>query len=793
MTELQKGAPTHAPEPNAGSADPVGADSRIDDQLALDERIARERIAKLQAITAALSEALLPTDVARVVSNEMAAMLGASQALVALPNDTHTHLTVISQSGLSADAIARFTVFGVDDDLPAAASFRTGRASWIHSKDELFRIHPWLPFVKGAVRAESTACLPLFAKGETLGVVAFGFANPRAFGPEERATAEDLARQTALALERARLYDAERTARKDAEQRGREMEMLFRLAQTTAAAREMNTLYEEALRGVGEVLAVERASILLCDETGIMRFRAWRGLSDSYRRAVDGHSPWARNATDARPIFVADTLQDESMAAYRPIFSAEGIRAVGFIPIIGEGRLLGKFMIYSDKPRTLSPHEEHLATTIASHIAQAVARLQALEAERATARRLESLARVSRCFVEAGLETDRLVEAIVTELGKTFEGAAGLSLLSENDGMLTSMGFYHPDKEAGRLFAEVSREAPVRIGEGISGSVAQSGQSLLIHSTDPAELKMRVTPAFRGLLERFPIHGLMCVPLRFGDRILGTLLTAQIKPDVPYAPDDLALCEELADRAALALLNARLFEQAEKAKESREEVLAVVTHDLRNPLGAILLSAASALRLELTDKKAPRLRKNLATIHRSAERMSRLLADLVDFATIQSGRLKIEPVVFEPTEVVDAVLEMFASLAAERDIRLDASVESGLPLITADKDRLIQALANLTSNAVKVTASGGHVRVVARSRPGEVVFAVEDTGPGIGPDELPHIFERYWRGRQTRYQGTGLGLTIAKGIVEAHGGRIGAESMLGKGSTFSFSLQYRTA
>jgi signal transduction histidine kinase len=219
--------------------------------------------------------------------------------------------------------------------------------------------------------------------------------------------------------------------------------------------------------------------------------------------------------------------------------------------------------------------------------------------------------------------------------------------------------------------------------------------------------------------------------------------------------------------------------------------LALVTHDLRNPLGAILLSAASALRLELTDEKAPGLRKNLATIQRSAERMARLLADLVDFATVQSGRLKIEPVLFEPGELVEAVLEMFVALADERSIHLDAKVEAGLPRIFADKDRLIQALANLTSNAVKVTASGGQVRVGARSCAGELIFAVEDTGPGIGPEELPRIFERYWRGTQAGYRGTGLGLTIAKGIVEAHGGRINAESTPGVGSIFSFSLPSR--
>jgi signal transduction histidine kinase len=790
MTGIRKGAPVAAQETRGGSADVQDApgNSPPGGRPAAEERTLRERISKLQAITGALSEALLPTEVADVVANQMAVTLGASEAMIALPEASGTRLVIVSQSGLSDETMARFGAFAIDADLPAAAAFRTRSSSWTHSKDELCRLYPSLLARKNAMRVESTACLPLLVKGETLGVLAFGFRDPRAFGPDERATAEDLATQTALALERARLYEAERSARKNAEQREREMEMLFRLAETTAAARELNALFEEVLNGVRDVLGVERASILLCDEAGIMRFRAWRGLSDKYRQTLERHTPWASKATEARPIFIADTSEDESMAAYRSTFAAEGIRAIGFIPIIGEGRLLGRFVIYAASPRMFSSHEEHLATTIASHIAQAVARLQALEAERATARRLESLARISRCFVEAGLDTLRLSQAIVTELGKTFDGLAGLSLVSENDGTLRSMAFYHPQEEAGRLFDEASRESPMQTGAGIAGRVVQSGESVMIQSSDPTELAERVTPAFQTLLKRFPLYGLICVPIRFGDRILGTLLVARTEAGFPYAPDDVALCEELADRAALALTNARHFEQAAKAKQAREDVLAVVTHDLRNPLGAILLSAASALRLELTDKKAPRVRKNLATIHRSAERMARLLGDLVDFAAVQSGHLKIEPVLFEPIEVVDAVLEMFVSLAHERTIQLDFEVAPGLPLISADKDRLIQALAYLTSNAIKVTANGGHVRFGVHARSGELIFSVEDTGPGIGPEELPHIFERYWRGREAAYRGTGLGLTIAKGIVEAHGGRIGANSTLGKGSTFSFSV-----
>jgi signal transduction histidine kinase len=768
----------------------VHNDDPIRDRVPSELGEARDGIARRQAITLALSEALLPSDVARVAAKEMAALLGAEQSLFALPA-AGERLQIITSSGFGPDTISRLGEFSIHDDFPAARAFRTGQSSWIRSKDELFREHPRLPSAREKVIVESTACIPLVVKERTLGVLAFGFRERRTFAPDERATAEDLARQAGLALERARLYEVERSARLDAEQRGREMEMLFRLAETTAAVRELDTLYEEALRGVRDVLGVERASILLCDAAGTMRFRAWRGLSDAYRRAVEGHSPWPDGTTDARPIFVADAARDPTMSPYRALLDAEGIKSLGFIPIVGERRLLGKFMIYSETPRTLSPHEEHLAITIATHIAQAVGRLSALDAERATARRLEDLARLSRKFVETGLQTQRLVESIVDGLGATMDSTATIYLASEDDAdTLCGVASYHPDRALRERIADHHRRSPLRRGEGVAGAVAKSGRSELAPLVDGTFAAARLPPELREIFADHPIRSLLCVPLRFGEQIVGALELTRTSPDAPFTRDDLTLCEELADRTALALLNARLFEQAEKAREAREDVLAIVSHDLRDPLGAVLFGATSALRLDISEKTAVRVRKNLLAIHRSAERMSRLLADLVDFAALQSGALPIDPHPFPPSEVVEAVVEMCGPPAGERGVRLESNVEGGLPLLDADRDRLIQALGNFVSNAVKVTPSGGRVGVICRRHGDRISYAVEDTGPGMPPDEIPHVFERYWRGRQAGYRGTGLGLTIAKGIVDAHGGDIRAESTVGVGSTFFFSLPF---
>ena len=200
------------------------------------------------------------------------------------------------------------------------------------------------------------------------------------------------------------------------------------------------------------------------------------------------------------------------------------------------------------------------------------------------------------------------------------------------------------------------------------------------------------------------------------------------------------------------------------------------------------MSATSLRGLQLADRQAQRVRTSAERIERAAERMARLIGDLVDFASIQSGQLAIQKTATPVSEILDATFEMFAGPAEERGLVLERQVAGELAPVDCDRDRIIQVLANLLSNAVKVTAPGGRVTVGVEGRDAETVFFVRDTGPGIGADELAQVFERYWRSKKVAYKGSGLGLTIARGIIDAHRGRIWVESALGVGSTFYFSL-----
>lgn len=284
-------------------------------------------------------------------------------------------------------------------------------------------------------------------------------------------------------------------------------------------------------------------------------------------------------------------------------------------------------------------------------------------------------------------------------------------------------------------------------------------------------------------------HAVMCIPLIAGDRPLGCLTLVSRTPARRWSPEDLSLCEDLGRQTSLAVDNARLYEKARLATRARDDVLAVVSHDLRNPVHAIAMAASFTL--ELLPKgsdEADMARSQVETIQRAATRAGALIRDLLDLTRIESGRLTLDPVHTAPAELVADALEETRPLARDKDVRIEADVASGMPSLLVDRSRMGQVFSNVLGNAVKFTPAGGRVHVRAMCAGQEVHFTVRDSGPGIPEEHLPFVFNRYWQAPETQSLGTGLGLYIAKGIVEAHGGRMWVESEAGEGAEFGWSI-----
>jgi PAS domain S-box-containing protein len=243
----------------------------------------------------------------------------------------------------------------------------------------------------------------------------------------------------------------------------------------------------------------------------------------------------------------------------------------------------------------------------------------------------------------------------------------------------------------------------------------------------------------------------------------------------------------LAALVATAINDAHLYEKARRALLARDEILAIVSHDLRNPLGAIGLSAALLLR-----EGARELPQQAVRIQRCVERMDQLTSDLLDLSAIESGRLAISRSEQHVRAVAAEAVEALQPLADEKHVRLTNEVQRSEAVVSCDSSRVVQVLTNLIGNAVKFTATGGEVAVRAAEDDDRITFTVSDTGAGIAELDLPHVFDRYWKATAGS-RGVGLGLAIVKGLVEAHGGAVWAESRLGHGSTFAFTLPRKPA
>lgn len=340
-------------------------------------------------------------------------------------------------------------------------------------------------------------------------------------------------------------------------------------------------------------------------------------------------------------------------------------------------------------------------------------------------------------------------------------------------------------------FAHRDDEVESRHREAVSASTIEGGiEALLEHVTPSAAVDVddawlsRMGGGGDSLRELAPRHA-VTLPLRGRGRLLGLLTFARCG-ESRFDELDLPILRRFADKVALALDNARLYRKLEEALVTRDRVLAVVAHDLRNPLGAIVGAAANLLALDLPE---PARRRQLELIETAGRRMSRLVDDLVDVARLEEGALKISPAPARPAELIEDTLAVLEARAREQEVSFEVEIDEDVGPVRVDPTRGAQILSNLVDNAIRFTPAGGTVRVRA-SADGDVVrFRIIDEGPGIGAEDLPHLFERFWQSANDQRNGrAGLGLTIARGLVELHGGRIGARSELGEGSELWFEL-----
>jgi signal transduction histidine kinase len=487
----------------------------------------------------------------------------------------------------------------------------------------------------------------------------------------------------------------------------------------------------------------------------------------------------------------------------------DGLRVVATLALAapGEARPLGSLVVLDAAPREWTAKERQALDDVAAAAAAELRRVDepsvdaaapALEAERAARAQAEAgekryafLAEVSS-LLDASLDYEttfqKLARLVVPSL-------ADYCLIdeAEPDGGLRRIARAHVDAEKEKILYTNTYHRPVSEEEDLSRHpvlrVIRTGLPLLVADFTPEMVGVIAhDDDHRGRLGMLDLRSYIIAPLAARGRVLGAItLAAAVESGRRYRATDVALAEEVARRAALAIDNARMYTLAQQAIRAREAVLAVVSHDLRNPLASILLNATMFLDMAPDGVLEPWMQDNLRQIVGSVEQTNRLITDLLDVARMeQNGGIPLDRSAVDARPLVAAAMRMLQPQAAARGVQLVDETAGPLPVL-ADPDRIVQVLSNLLGNAVKFTEPGGCVRVTAERYGAEQWIAVADTGVGIPEEHQPHVFDRFRQvGRDRR--GVGLGLPIARGIVEAHGGRIWVESRPGAGTTIRFTL-----
>lgn len=320
------------------------------------------------------------------------------------------------------------------------------------------------------------------------------------------------------------------------------------------------------------------------------------------------------------------------------------------------------------------------------------------------------------------------------------------------------------------------------------GRAIQSGKPELVLSVSDEWIREATVGEehYRLIREQNP-GSMMIVPLITGGRTLGAITFVTSVAGHIYTTDDLALAQEFAGLVALHVNNSRLYREALEASRLRDQVLRTVAHDLRNPLNTIALSAGLLTELHSFAADTPESRA-LESIESAVQRADHLIGDLLDVARLERGALPLELQAEAVRPLLQEVVRLQRTLAAEKSIHLEVAAPEDLPAIIADRYRLFQVFENLIGNAIRHTPEGGRITLGAEAHDGHVLFSVADTGAGIAAEDIPHLFDPFWQALRRRHGTAGLGLAISRGIIDAHQGRIWAESEVGVGSTFYFTV-----
>jgi signal transduction histidine kinase/CheY-like chemotaxis protein len=578
-------------------------------------------------------------------------------------------------------------------------------------------------------------------------------------------------------------------------------ELTSQLGEATSVEQVMRVLFEQGLAPLGATAG----SLCLLDESEqtleVVESLGYR--EESLRRwrlmPLHIHVPLTEAVREGRPLWLSS--REDWRTRYPQLErEANANAAAAALPLQVKGRVLGALGLSFEDERTFNEDDRAFFTAVAHACAQAIDRAQLYEEERlanervrAAAARLQVLGEASDAFSAANRDLPALFEAISQQVVRHLGDSCILTLLVPEQELLETVAVRHVDPVLQERLRQTLAAHPVRLGEGLTGRVALTGQSLWSPSTSLEALRAEVQPEHAAALEQIPIYSYLATPLRVQGRVIGTMTTARSTPGRSFTQEDLRLLEELANKAALSIENARFFQQQQQDQEElrrrtefEQQLIGIVSHDLRNPLGAITMAAGL---LQASPGLTERQLKAAQRIGSSCERATRLIRDFLDFTQARLGTgIPLKRRAMDLDDVTRHVVDEVLQAHPERQVQVEPIGDCHGEW---DPDRVSQVLTNLVGNALAYSPPTTSVQVRTRKEPGFALLEIHNEGTPISPELLPRLFEPLTRGTPTAGQHSrsiGLGLYIVREIVRGHGGSVEVASSQETGTTFTVRL-----
>jgi PAS domain S-box-containing protein len=538
------------------------------------------------------------------------------------------------------------------------------------------------------------------------------------------------------------------SALQQAERSRAETEVLFHLAQATSQCEQPEDVYDPALDAVRGIFGADPAAVLLLKDDGLIPLHASRSLSEPIRAALERCYRCSSVRRESRPLLIHDVAEDESIAPHYSRFVDEGIRAIGFVPLVSQHEVLGAFLLCWDRARSFSEHETNLALTIASHIADAIQRLRLRAAERS-----------ARVLAEAAEQ--KLLMAL--DAGR--------------------MGVWEWAIASDRVDCSPTLESILGLDPG-----AFPGTFEAFHRNIHPDDRDRVLGVFREALEKEGDHHVEYRILRPDGEERWMAGSAKLSCDEAGEPlSIIGVSADVTERKHLEKTREATLAELEQTLRYNEIFAGILAHDLRNPLGAIL-NAAQVL---LLDGEPGRMTHWLDRIVSSGQRMTRMINQLLDFTRARvGGGIELEPRASNLAKICGQAVAELELANPEWKIRLESLGDvSG----TWDSDRLLQVASNLIANAGQHGTAGADVVVgLDGTDSHSVMWEVRNDG-AIDEALLPDLFSPFRGARERRSDGLGLGLFISRKLIVSHGGTIEVASAETTGTTFRIRLPRRVS